>query len=138
MAKDSHGYDAKQEVQTITQFTTTALQTIATAGADDSRVMEICVHSDDTNSTVLTVYMKKGAVSVPIKTVTVAANQGNVIGTPDRLRLLNGDSGFITGRLVDRDQNYYLVLQAGSTLEASLSTLSASKKVIIEVIQRDF
>lgn len=140
MAKTSNGFDAKTEDQTITQISTTARTTIATAGADDSRIMEILIHSDDNLiAHTLTFFMKKGGISVPIKLITIAINQGNITNIPDRVRLLNTDSNFIAGRLLERDQNYYLVLKAGATLEVQLSAATtATKLVTIEVVQRDF
>lgn len=138
MAKTSNGFDLVDENGPITEYLAVTLQTICTAGANGSRVMEILVHSDDTAATNITISKKLGSLTIPIKVATIAAGQGNSISAPDRKRLINSDSDFITGRLFDRDQNFFLVLEAGAILEASLSTLTSGKKVKVEVVKRDW
>ena len=142
MAKNKEAYFTKQERierQTFVPADGTTIKDICTAGADDSRLMEVLITSTDTAAKDITFYLNDGTNDTPIKLATVAARQGDIITTPDSLRLLNSNSGFINGRLFDRDQNYYIPLPAGYKLRAKCNAaVSATKDIVVIAILKDF
>jgi hypothetical protein len=139
MAKNTTPYMLKADVYTRTTFVNadgTTVKDICTAGADGSYVYLLQLTGDNTTTRDITLFMHDGTNEVPIKLATVAINQGNVIATPDPLRLIQPASGFVVGRLLDRDQNYYIPLPAGCKLRMRVNTAVASGQTITVLTHR--
>lgn len=142
MAKNTTPYMLQADVYTRTTFVNadgTTIKDICSAGADGSYAYEIQITSDDTAAKDITLYMNDGVNDVPIKLATVAITQGNVIATPDPLRLIQQSTGFIVGRLLDRDQNYYIPMPTGYKLRMKCNTaVTATKTITVLVNRKDF
>lgn len=142
MAKNTTAFFTKQErIPTRVTFANadgTNIKDICSAGADDSRLMEVLITSTDSAVKEMTFYLNDGTNDIPIKLCSIAINQGNVIATPDPVRLINS-TNFINGRLMDRDQNYYLALPAGYKLRAKCnSAVTAATAITVLAILKDF
>jgi hypothetical protein len=126
-------------VATFANADGTTIKDICSAAADGSRLMEILITSTDTAAKDMTLYLNNGSVDIPIKLATVAARQGDIITTPDPLRLINSNNNFINGRLLDRDQNYYIPLPAGFKLRAKCNAaVTAGLQITVLAILKDF
>lgn len=116
----------------------TTAKTICSAGTEGSYLYEIAITSTETTARDITLIFNEGTNDVNMKFATVAANQGNIISTPDPLRFIQGDSGFIVGRLLERDQNWYLQLPAGCSIKMKINTALASGTISVLCRLKDF
>lgn len=132
----------QNDVYTRTLFENTDgtnIKDICSAGTEGSYVYEICVIGTNSTTRDLTFFINNGSNDIPIKFITLAINQGNVITTPDPLRLIQSSSGFIACRLLDRDQNYYIPLPSGFKLRMRVNTtITAGQDITVLVHRKDF
>lgn len=143
MAKNKEAYFLSNDVYTRTQFVNadgTTIKDICTAGADGSYVYMINITSTDTVTRNISLFLNDGVNDIPIKVgIILAINQGNVASTPDPLRLIQANIGFVVTRILDRDQNYYIPLPAGWKLRARAdAAISPSSAITILVHRKDF
>lgn len=143
MPKNQIPYFLKDDVYTRTQFVNadaTTIKDICTAGADGSYVYIINITSTDTVARTTTLFINDGTNDIPIKfAVSVGIQQGNIGSLPDPVRLIQANTGFLLGRLLDRDQNYYIPLPAGWKLRARMdSSVTAATAVTFLVHRKDF
>lgn len=142
MAKNTTAYFLANDVYVRTTFVNadgTNIKSICPSGADGSYVYEIQITGDNTATRDITLYINDGTNDIPIKLSTVAINQGNVIGTPDPLRLIQPVTGFIVGRILERDQNYYIPLPTGFSIRMKVNTaVTAGQTITVLVNRKDF
>jgi hypothetical protein len=142
MAKNTTAFMLKEDVVTRTTFVNadgTTIKDITPASVDGTYVYEIEITSDDTAAKDVTLYLNDGTNDIPIKLATVAINQGSIIATPDPLRLIQPSSGFIVGRLLDRDQNYYIPIPVGDKLRMKCNVaVTATKTIVVNVKAKNF
>lgn len=142
MAKNTTPYMLQADVYTRTTFVNadgTTTKDICAAGADGSYVYEVQITGDISTTRDITLFANDGTNDIPIKLATVAISQGNVIGTPDPLRLIQPATGFIVGRLLDRDQNYYIPLPTGWKLRMRVNTaVTAGQTITVLAHRKDF
>lgn len=132
----------QNDVYTRTTFVNadgTNIKDICAAGTDGSYVYEIQVSGDITTTRDITLFANDGTNDIPIKLATVAITQGTVIATPDPLRLIQPATGFIVGRLLDRDQNYYIPLPVGYKIRMRVNTaVTAGQTITVLTHRKDF
>lgn len=123
---------------TFTSADTTKVKDICSAGTEGSYLYEIAITNTEATSRDITLYLYDGSNDIPIKLSTVAANQGNIITTPDPLILIQPVIGFIAGRLLDRDQNYYLQLPTNYKIRMKVNTSLTSGTITVLTRLKDF
>jgi hypothetical protein len=142
MAKNTIPFMLQNDVYSRTVFSSsdaTSTKQICESGTEGSYVYEILVTGTNSSSINATFYLSDGTNDTPVKWATIGANQGNLISSPDPLRLVQPAATFIVGRLLDRDQNYYIPLPSGYSLKMSLNTsLSSGQNVVVVVHRKDF
>lgn len=109
------------------------LKTVATGGANGSKVMGLVLTSDDTSARVIQVGITIGATFYLLGSVTVpiGAGTGAVIS-------VNGFAG-IPNLPMDNDGNKFIYLESGNKLEIkSETTVTAAKTVHANATQEDF
>lgn len=115
-------------VQQIVNADTQTIKTIATAGANGTKIESLFVTSTDSSSArdvqfVITISLTNyiiGTVSIPI-------NSGNTNALP-AISILNNSQ--LAGLATDANGNKYLYLKNGATLGASALTTVTAAKVI--------
>jgi hypothetical protein len=144
MAKNTTGYFLANQTYTQTSLTNTTLTTIATGAANDSWVYDIVITTNSITPVLGTLYMNIGSPNpdFTLKKILAAApiQAGQGITTTNPYRLLQSSDGSqVIYRFLDRDQNFYIPLDAGHTLKFQIdSGLSSGATVNILVFQRDF
>jgi hypothetical protein len=139
MTKNTTPYMLQNDVYTSTLFENadgTNIKDICEAGTDGSYVYMVQVTGNNSTARDITLFLNDGSNNIPIKLATVAINQGTVIATPDPLRLIQPTAGFVVGRLLDRDQNYYIPLPTGWKLRMRVNTAVTSGQAITVIAHR--
>lgn len=115
---------------------TTTAKTIATAGANGSKVVGIQVCSDDTVARVIQFGITRAATFILLGSI----NLPTLAGTDGATAAVDGlDAGKMTGLPVDNDGQRYVFLESGDTFQARMAvTITAAKTVSVTVIQGDF
>lgn len=140
MAKNKEAFFLANDVYTRTQFVNadgTTIKDICMAGADGSYVYVINITSTDSVARTVTLFLNDGTNDIPIKfAVAVGIQQGNIANLPDPVRLVQSNSGFILGRILDRDQNFYIPLPAGWKLRARMDSSVTNGTAITFIVHR--
>lgn len=140
MPKNQIPYFLKDDVYTRTQFLnadTTSIKDICTAGENGSYVYMINITSTDSVARTTTLFLNDGTNDIPIKFgVSIGIQQGNIANLPDPVRLVQSNSGFILGRILDRDQNFYIPLPAGWKLRARMDSSVTNGTAITFIVHR--
>ncbi len=144
MAKNTVGYFLADQTYTQSSLTNGTLTTIATGAANDSWVYDIVITTNSITPVLGTLYMNIGSPSPDfvlkkiLGAAPIQAGQGITTTNPYRL-LQSSDGSQVIYRFLDRDQNFYIPLDAGDVLKFQIdSGLSAGATVNILVFQRDF
>lgn len=104
------------EPKTFTSADTTTKKTVATAGADGSRIDSVMVSSDDTAAVNLAFYLNDGATDYYIGNVNVPIGSGyTTVARVEALQTLAPQTG-------------YLTLESGWSLKCNcVATMTAAK-----------
>lgn len=115
---------------------TTTKVTIATAGANGSKVVGITVTSTDTGTRILQVWLTRSATSYLIGSFIIPIGAG----TDGAISVFNlFGSSLLPGLPVDNDGQRYMFLESGDTLQASVTVaVTAAKEIDIATIFGDF
>jgi len=147
MAKNTTGYFLNKQLITRTIFEntdSTSIKTIFTANAEDSWVYDIIITSTNTSALDATIYLSDGTNDIVIKQLltpnNILAEQGTGLTSANPLRLLqSSDGNQITVRLLDRDQNYYIMVPNGWFLKAKMNSAVTNPYVVtFLVFSRNF
>jgi hypothetical protein len=142
MAKNTTPYLLQNDVYTRQTFVNadgTTEKIICSAGTEGSYLYMINISADINAARDMVLVIHDGTNSTPIKFLTVGINQGNTIASPDPIRLLQADANFIVGRLLDRDQNYYIPLPAGFSIRARMiSAVPSGQTIVVNTHRKDF
>lgn len=116
----------------------TGLKTIATGGANGTKITSLMATSSDTVARNVTWGITTGGVFFPLGTVQVPITAGQVDLTNPAVNLFNPT--FLPGLPQDSDGNPYVLLSGtGDTLQIkSLTTVTAAKEVDVVAIGADF
>lgn len=108
---------------------TTALKTIATAGANGTRIDRLWVASTDTAARDLQLYVTISAVDYLIATISIPANSGFTNAVPN-VGVFEATN--FASCALDTNGNKILFLASGSVLKAKvLTTVTAAKAISI-------
>lgn len=134
-----YNQDSK-EFQSFANADGTSWKTVATAGADGSGLYELSIVSTDTVARNMSFRVVNGANNATIRSgQVVAANQGNNSANPAPLRLIQELSNFLSIRLLDKDQNYYVPLAVGDTIQARMDVaVTSGQTVSVLAVKKDF
>lgn len=114
----------------------TSLKTIATAGANDSRITYISISSTDTAAIKAFFYIDNGITNGIISHCEITANSGTN-GTTDIVPAIS-TANFLHRKL-DNNANPYFELAANHTLKMKLSSaVAAAKEIKVVVTQEDY
>ena len=115
---------------------TTTAKTIATAGANGSKVVAIQVCSDDTSARVIQFGITRSATFILLGSI----NLPTLSGTDGAAPAINGfNPSYMPGLPVDSDGERYIFMESGDTLQAKMvTTITAAKTVSVTVVQGDF
>ena len=114
---------------TIVNGDASALKTLFTAGASGSKVVGVNATSDDTSARDIQIGITRSGTFYPLGTKSVAITAGQVTGTPAANLL---DPSVIAGLSFDSDNQPYLLLKSGDTVQVkSLTTVTAAKTISI-------
>lgn len=113
------------------------LKTLATGGANGTKVMAVNVASTDTTARDVTIGITNGGTFLPLGTVTVPVTAGTIAATPAVNAL---DITKMPGLPVDSDGQPYVFLQSASdTLQVkSLTTVTSAKELDFNGFGEDF
>lgn len=113
----------------------TSPKTLVTASNYDTIIYSIAAFSDDSSDLTLVFSYNDGAASEPFEQVVITANAGNDASTPtERLELIE-----TLNARTDSNNNSYLLLPSGWSLEANLTSApAAGQKVVILCSGEDF
>lgn len=141
MPKNEIPYLLQNDVYVVSSFLNadgTTIKDICTAGTEGSYVYELQITATITTTRDITLYLSDGTQDIPIKLITVGVSQGTVIGSPDPMRLIQG-SFFIPGRLLERDQNYYIPLPSGWKLRMKANVaITSGQEIKVVAHRKDF
>lgn len=114
------------------------LKTIATGGANGTKITAIIATSSDTAARNVTWGITTGGVFFPLGTVQIPITAGQVDLTNVAVNLL--DISKTPGLPIDSDGNPYILLSSASdTLQIkSLTTVTAAKEIDVTAIGADF
>lgn len=139
MAKTNNPVFTQNIFNTGTSFVDTdgtAFKTIATAGADDSRILHVTITTDDTSPNTAFLAINDGVNDFEIGWVNVGAGAGTDGGT-DAVSMLAATTFF--HRQIDNNANPYLELQATYTLRLRMGTaVGATFTTNVVVAQEDY
>jgi hypothetical protein len=142
MTKNTTPYLLQNDVYVVTSFLNadgTTVKDICSAGTDGSYVYELQITSSITTTRDITIYLSDGTNDIPIKLITVGITQGTVIGSPNPLRLIQDSAFFIPGRLLERDQNYYIPLPTGWKLRMKANVaITSGQEIKVVAHRKDF
>lgn len=110
---------------TIVNADGTNKKTVATAGANGSKVTGLIIASDDTAAKVMQIWLTRSAVSYLLATVDIAALSG-FDGIVPVVNAMNSTEW--PGLPVDNDGQVYFFLESGDTLEISLTVAATAGK----------
>lgn len=122
----------------ILPATASGLVTLATGGANGTKIVAAIATSSDTGSgRDVTIGITNGGTFMPLGTVTVPVQAGQVANTP-AVNML--DPAKIPGLPVDSDgQPYIFLASASDTLQVkSLTTVTAAKELDFNAFGADF
>lgn len=116
---------------------TTTLKTVATGGANGTKISALMASSSDTAARDVTWGITTGAVFFPLGTVTIPITAGQIAATP-AVNLF--DLTKSPGLPIDSDGNPFIFLSSASdTLQAkSLVAVTAAKEIDLTAIGADF
>ena len=121
---------------TIVPADTTTKKTVATAGANGSKVIGLSISSDDTAARVLQIWLTRAAVSYLLATIDIPALAG-FDGIVPVVNAMNSTEW--PGLPVDNDGQTYFFLESGDTLQiATTATITAAKTIYGKTIFGDF
>lgn len=126
----------KTYIKQILPADTTTKLTLATAGANGSKIDAINISSTDTAARDLFLYVNDGSTDAPLGVMSIPANSGNTnaLAAIDAL-----NHAQIPGLAVDSNGNKCLILQATYTLKISSgATVTAAKAITATAFGGDF
>ncbi len=111
-------------------------KTIATAGANGSKIETLVVASSDTSARDISFFITISSTNYLLGTVNIPANSGNTNALPSVDILRNPQ---VPGLAYDANGNKYLYLKNGATLTCTaLTTVTSAKLISINAIGGDF
>lgn len=111
------------------------LKTLATGAAGGTKIVAVMAASDDTSARDVQLGITKSGTFYPLGTATIAITAGTIAATP-AVNLLN--PGVIVGLPLDSDNQPYLFLESGDTLQAkALTTVTAAKLISLVTMHGD-
>ena len=121
---------------TFTSADTTTAKTIATAGANGSKVVGIQICSDDTSARAIQFGITRSATFILLGTINLPI----AAGTDGAVPAVNGfNPSYMPGLPVDSDGERYIFMESGDTLQAKMVvSITAAKTVSVSVVQGDF
>lgn len=121
---------------TFTDADTTNYKTLITAGADDTRVYKINASTDSATNVNITLNMNDGSTSIPIATYVLTALRGSDAASAP-LELVSDSVSVLRG--IDRNNNAYIALPTGSSLELKMdTTLPATNSAWVVTSAEDY
>ena len=102
-------------------------KTVATAGANGSKLTALTTSSDDTSARVVQVIVTRSATDYILAAVSVPAGSGTD-GTAAAVNLLNAT--ILPGLSVDNDGQRYLFLESGDTVAVKSTTTVTTAKTV--------
>lgn len=120
---------------TIVNADGTNKKTVATAGANGSKVTGLTIASDDA-ARVLQIWLTRSATSYLLATVDVAANSGfdGIVAVTNGMNSVEWP-----GLPIDNDGQVYFFLESGDTLQISVTVaVTAAKTIYGKCIFGDF
>lgn len=117
----------KRGMVQIANADASALKTVATAGANGSKVSSLILSSSDTSARDVQWGVSRSGTFNPVATVTIPITAGQVSGTPP-VDLFSSTNA--PGLPVDNDGQPYILMESGDTLDIKALTTVTSTKLI--------